>query len=85
LLKEYKTKITCRSLKYLNELVIIEKKKKKEHEKETRREAQLLVSASEALAPANTPQVYSLVDLSNPFENPDFVVSFANYNPLDPF
>jgi hypothetical protein len=26
-----------------------------------------------------------LVDLSNPFENPDFVVLFANYNPLDPF
>jgi hypothetical protein len=26
-----------------------------------------------------------LVDLSNPFDNPDFVVSLANYNLLDPF
>jgi hypothetical protein len=85
LLKEYKTKITCYSLKYLDEFIIIEEKKKKEHEKETRQEAQLLVSASEASAPTDTPQVYSLVDLSNPFENPDFVASFANYNPLDPF
>jgi hypothetical protein len=32
----------------------------------------------------STLTVYSQVDLSNPFENLDFVVSFANYNPLDP-
>jgi hypothetical protein len=76
--------MACRSLKYLNELVIIEEKEKKKHEKETRQEAQLPVSASEALAPTNTP-VYSLVDLSNPFENLDFVVLFANYDPLDLF
>jgi hypothetical protein len=42
-------------LKYLDELVIIEEKEKKKHEKETRREAQLPVSASEASAPTNTP------------------------------
>jgi hypothetical protein len=39
LLKEYKTKITHYSLKYLDELVIIKKKEKKEHEKKTRQEA----------------------------------------------
>jgi hypothetical protein len=55
LLKEYKTKITCYSLKYLDELVIIEEKEKKEHEEKTRREAQLLVSTSETLVPTNTP------------------------------
>jgi hypothetical protein len=47
--------MACRSLKYLDELVIIKEKKKKEHEKETRREAQLPVSAGEASAPTNTP------------------------------
>jgi hypothetical protein len=72
-------------LKYLDELVAIKEKEKKEREEKTRREAQLPVSTSEALAPTNTPQVYSLVDLSNPFENLNFVVSFANYDPLDPF
>jgi hypothetical protein len=77
--------MACYGLKYLNELVIIEKKERKEHEEETRREAQLLVSASEVSAPTNTPQVYSLVDLSNPFGNPNFIASLANYNPLDPF
>jgi hypothetical protein len=55
LLKEHETKITRRGLKYLNELVIIEEKEKKEHEKETKQEAQLPVSASEASAPADTP------------------------------
>jgi hypothetical protein len=55
LLKEYEIKITCYSLKYLNELIIIKEKKKKEHEKETRQETQLPVSTSEALAPTNTP------------------------------
>jgi hypothetical protein len=85
LLNEYETKITYRSLKYLDELVIVKEKEKKEHKEEIRQEAQLLVSTSEASVPINTPQVYSLVDLSNPFENPDFIASFANYNPLDPF
>jgi hypothetical protein len=84
LLKKHETKITCCSLKYLDKLIIIEEKEKKEHEEKTRQEAQLPVSTSETLAPINTPQVYSLVDLSNPFENPDFVISFANYDPLDP-
>jgi hypothetical protein len=74
-----------RSLKYLDELVAIEKKEKKKREKETRREPQLPVSASEISAPADAPQVYSLVDLSNPFENPDFVISLANYDSLDLF
>jgi hypothetical protein len=84
LLKERETKITRRSLKYLNELVVIKEKKKKKHEKKTKQEAQLLVSTSEVSVPTNTPQVYSLVDLSNPFENLNFITSFANYNPLDP-
>jgi hypothetical protein len=39
LLKEYETKITYRSLKYLNELIIIKEKEKKEREEETRQEA----------------------------------------------
>jgi hypothetical protein len=38
LLKEYKTKITYRGLKYLDELVAIEEKEKKERKKETRQE-----------------------------------------------
>jgi hypothetical protein len=66
-------------LNSLDELDELENK----HEKETRRESQLLVSSSEISAPTDTPQVYSPVDLSNPFENPDFAV-FANYDPLDP-
>jgi hypothetical protein len=37
LLKEYETKITCYSLKYLNKLVVIKEKKKKEQEEKTRR------------------------------------------------
>jgi hypothetical protein len=71
-------------LKYLDELVIIKEKEKKKRKEKTRREAQLFVFVSKASAPTDTPQVYSLVDLSNPFENPDFIVLFANYNPLDP-
>jgi hypothetical protein len=70
LFKKHKIEITCYNLKYLDELIIIKEKEKKEHEKETRRETQLPVSTSEALVPINTPQVYSLVDLSNPFEKP---------------
>jgi hypothetical protein len=55
LLKEHKTKITCRSLKYLDELVAIKEKEKKEYKKETRQEAQLLVSTSEISAPTDIP------------------------------
>jgi hypothetical protein len=39
LLKKHKTKITCRSLKYLNKLVVIKEKEKKEHKEKTRQEA----------------------------------------------
>jgi hypothetical protein len=85
LLKEHKTKITRYSLKYLDKLIAIKEKEKKEREEKTRQGAQLPVSASEMSAPADTPQVYPSVDLSSLFDNPDFVVSFANYNPLDPF
>jgi hypothetical protein len=85
LLKERETKIAYRSLKYLDKFIAIEKKEKKEREKETKREAQLLVSASEISIPTNTPQVYLLVDLSSPFDNLNFVASLANYNLLDPF
>jgi hypothetical protein len=55
LLKKHETKITRRSLKYLDKLVIIKEKEKKEHKKKTRQEAQLSVSIGEALAPTNTP------------------------------
>jgi hypothetical protein len=61
LLKERETKITRCSLKYLDKLVVIEEKEKKKRKKETRQEAQLPVSTSEALAPANTSQVYVTV------------------------
>jgi hypothetical protein len=54
LLKKHETKITCYSLKYLDELVVIKEKEKKEREEKTRQEAQLLVSTSETSAPANT-------------------------------
>jgi hypothetical protein len=59
--------------------------REKEHGEETRRDSQLPVSFGEVSVPADTPQVYLLVDLSNPFSNPDFVASLANYNPSDPF
>jgi hypothetical protein len=55
LLKEHETKITCRSLKYLNKLIVIKEKEKKEREKKTKQKAQLPVSASEASAPADIP------------------------------
>jgi hypothetical protein len=38
LLKEYKTKITRRGLKYLNKLIVIKEKEKKEHKEKTRQE-----------------------------------------------
>jgi hypothetical protein len=55
LLKEHETKITRRSLKYLDELIVIEEKEKREREEETRREPQLLVSTSEISAPIDIP------------------------------
>jgi hypothetical protein len=55
LLKEHETKITCCGLKYLDKLIVIKEKEKKKHEKKIRQEAQLPVSASEALALADTP------------------------------
>jgi hypothetical protein len=39
LLKEHETKITCRSLKYLDKFVIIKEKEKKEYEKKTSQKA----------------------------------------------
>jgi hypothetical protein len=77
--------ILCCGLITLDKLVTTEEKKYNEYKEETRREPQLPVSASEVLVPADTPQVYLLVDLSNPFDNPDFVVSLANYDLLDLF
>jgi hypothetical protein len=44
-----------RGLKYLDELVIIEEKEKKKRKKETKREAQLPVSAGKISAPADIP------------------------------
>jgi hypothetical protein len=44
-----------RSLKYLDKLIIIKEKEKTEYEEEIKRETQLFVSTSEALAPTNTP------------------------------
>jgi hypothetical protein len=55
LLKEHETKITCRGLKYLDELIAIKEKEKKEHEKKTKQEAQLFVSTSEISAPTDIP------------------------------
>jgi hypothetical protein len=55
LLKEHEIKIARYGLKYLNKLIIIKEKEKKEHEEKTKRETQLFVSTSEALAPANIP------------------------------
>jgi hypothetical protein len=39
LLKKYKTKITCRGLKYLDEFIIIKEKEKKKHKEKTRQGA----------------------------------------------
>jgi hypothetical protein len=73
------------SLNFIDKLDELEVCEQKKHEKETRQEAQLLISTSEALAPANSPLVYSIIDFSNPFDNLNFIVLLANYNPLDPF
>jgi hypothetical protein len=70
------------SINKLDELEAYEQKKYKE---EIKQEIQLPVFISKALAPANSPSVYSVVDFSNPFDNPDFVALLANYNFLDPF
>jgi hypothetical protein len=69
----------------MDKLDELETREQKKHEKETRREAQLPFSISKTLAPADSPLVYSIVDLPNPFDNPSFVASLANYDPLDPF
>jgi hypothetical protein len=85
LLVEREKRIILAGLNSIDKLDKLKAREQKEHKEETRREAQLPVSTSETLAPADTPQVYSLVYLSNPFENPDFIALFANYDPLDPF
>jgi hypothetical protein len=86
ILEKHKKKMIRISLNSLDELDELEAREQQEkHKKETRQEAQLLVSTSEISAPANTPQVYLLVDLSSPFDNPNFVVLLANYNPSDFF
>jgi hypothetical protein len=72
-------------LNSIDKLDKLEAYKQKEHEKETKQETQLLVSISKTLAPTNGLLVYSVIDLSNLFDNPNFVISLANYNPLDPF
>jgi hypothetical protein len=73
------------SLNSLDKLDILEELEQKKHEEKTRQEPQLFVSISKVSAPTDTPQVYSLVDLSSLFNNPNFVISLANYDPLDPF
>jgi hypothetical protein len=85
ILEERKEKMIRAGLNSLDELDELETREQKKHEEETRRELLLPVSVSKVSVPADTPQVYLLVDLSNPFENPNFVASLANYNPLDPF
>jgi hypothetical protein len=71
-------------LNSIDKLDKLEAYKQKKHKEKTRREPQLLVSSGVISAPADTPQVYLLVDLSNPFENLDFAI-FANYDLSDPF
>jgi hypothetical protein len=80
---EREKKIILVGLNSINKLDELETREQKEREEKTRQEPQLLVSTGEISAPADTPQVYLLVDLSSPFDNPDFVVSFANYNLSD--
>jgi hypothetical protein len=71
-------------LNFTDKLDELEAYEQKKREKETRQEAQLPVSTSEASAPTNSPSVYSVIDFSNPFDNLNFVALLANYNPLDP-
>jgi hypothetical protein len=72
-------------LNSIDKLDKLEVYKQKEHEKEIRQETQLLVFTSEVLALTNNPLVYSIVNLSNPFDNLNFIVLLANYNLLDLF
>jgi hypothetical protein len=81
ILEKREEKMIRTSLNSLDKLNKLEAYKQKKREEKTRRESQLL---SEISAPTDTPQVYSLVNLSNPFENPDSIILLANYDPLDP-
>jgi hypothetical protein len=84
-LEKREEKIIRVSLNSLDEFNELETREQKKHKEETKREALLPVSAGKTLALANSLLVYSLVDLPNPFDNPGFVASLANYNPLDLF
>jgi hypothetical protein len=73
------------SLNSFDKLDTLEELEQKKYKEKTRREPQLFVSTSKISASADIPQVYLLVDLPNPFDNPDLVALLTSYNPLDPF
>jgi hypothetical protein len=85
LLEKREEKTIRASLNFLDELNKLETHKQKKYKKKKRRETQLPVPSSKTLALADSPLVYSLVDLSNPFDNPSFIILLANYNSLDLF
>jgi hypothetical protein len=73
------------SLNFIDKLNELETCEQKEYKKETKQETQLPVSTNRASAPTNSLLVYSIIDFSNSFDNPNFVILLANYNFLDPF
>jgi hypothetical protein len=78
-------RIILTSLNSIDKFNELETREQNKHKKETRRETQLLILSGKTLTPANSFSVYSLTDFPNPFDNPSFVASLVNYNPLDPF
>jgi hypothetical protein len=72
-------------LNSINKLNELETHKQKKYKEKIKRETQLLVSVNKMSAPADSFLVYSIIDLPNLFDNPSFVASLANYDPLDLF
>jgi hypothetical protein len=85
LLEEHEEKMIRASLNSLDKLNKLETREQKKYKEKTRRDTQLFVFSSRILAPTNGPLIYYLVDFLNPFNNPSFVVSLANYDFLDFF
>jgi hypothetical protein len=86
-LNKKKQKIIAISLNSLNKLNTLEKLKPKKYKekKQAKHNTQQATSSGGTSDSINNPSFDPLVDLFNPFDNPEFVVSLANYNLLDLF
>jgi hypothetical protein len=85
--EKYKEKIIRAGLNSLDEFNKLETRKQKEYKekKQAEPDTQQAVLSVGATGSTNSPSLDFSVDFPNPFDNPDFVASLANYDPLDPF